>query len=344
MSPRSDAFVHVVATAGLIETLRAAGCDPGSVLAAAGLKSGDLEDPDKRISLRQYISLLDYAAQRSGDDCFGLHFGARFDPGSYGALGFVALNSPTIGAALLNVGRYLSVMRDQCRVILEVEGNTARLRYRLSAATVQARRHDAELALARICSGIRTVMGPSWAPSAVQFEHGAPKDDAPYTRFFAAPVRFGQSANVLAFGQEVLNATIQAADSRLLRILEGLMEEQLSRRRSDNDLVERVRRQVLEALHSGAPAIGEVAAAGGMSTRTLQRRLAEEGLTYNKLVDDLRYDLALEYLQEQSLSISEIAFLLGYSEASAFDRAFRRNSGLSPLEYRRQIRPSARPA
>ncbi len=344
MSSSPKAFIQVAAIIGLTEALRRAGCNPEKICEAAGLRPSDLRDPDASIALHAYLNLLELAAQGSGDDCFGLRFGASYDPGDYGALGFVALNSPTVGAGLLNVGRYLGVMRDHCKVILEVENRLARLRYRLAAGTIGLRRQDAEMALARMCRGIRLVLGKDWAPREVHFEHPAPRDDAPHRDVFGAEVRFGQAMNAMIFDQQVLDIEIPSADSRLLRILEGFLEEELSRRRADPDLVQRVRRQVLDALGTGVPGIAEVAAAAGMSIRTLQRRLGEQGLTYNKLVDDLRHELALQYLEAREVSISEIAFLLGYSEASAFDRAFRRRSGVSPLEFRRRLAGTAQPA
>ncbi len=344
MSSSPKAFIQVAAITGLPEALRRAGCNPEQLCDAVGLRPAELRDPDASIPLHSYLNLLELAARSCGDDCLGLHFGAGYDPGDYGALGFVALNSPTVGAGLLNVGRYLGVMRDHCRVILEVEDGQARVRYRLAAGSVSLRRQDAEMALARMCRGMRLVLGSDWAPREVQFEHPAPPDVAPHREVFGTEVRFGQAMNAMIFDQKVLDIEIPSADSRLLRILEGFLEEELSRRRADPDLVQRVRRQVLDALGSGVPGIAEVASSAGMSIRTLQRRLGEQGLTYNKLVDDLRHELALQYLEAREVSISEIAFLLGYSEASAFDRAFRRRSGVSPLEFRRRLGKAARPA
>jgi len=344
VSSSPKAFVQVAAIIGVTEALRRAGCNPDKICQAVGLQPADLRDPDASIPLPAYLNLLELAARRSGDDCFGLRFGDGYDPGNYGALGFVALNSPTIGAGLLNVGRYLGVMRYHCRVVLEVENRLARLRYRLAAGSVSLRRQDAEMALARMCRGIRAVLGGDWAPREVHFEHPLPQDGTPHREIFRTQVHFGQPMNAMIFDQDVLDVEIPSADSRLLRILEGFLEEELSRRRADPDLVQRVRRQVLDSLGSGVPGIAEVASSAGMSVRTLQRRLGEQGLTYNKLVDDLRHELSLQYLEAREVSISEIAFLLGYSEASAFDRAFRRRSGVSPLEFRRRLGGAAQPA
>ena len=344
MSSSPKAFVQVAAIIGLPEALRRAGCNPEKICEAVGLQPAELRDPDASIPLHAYLNLMDLAARSGSDDCLGLHFGASYDPGDYGALGFVALNSPTVGAGLLSVGRYLGVMRDHCRVMLEVENRLARGRYRLAAGSVGLRRQDAEMALARMCRGMRLVLGEDWAPRQVHFEHPAPPDATPHREVFRTEVRFGQAINAMIFDQEVLDIEIPTADGRLLRILEGFLEEELSRRRADPDLVQRVRRQVLDALGSGVPGIAEVASSAGMSIRTLQRRLGEQGLTYNKLVDDLRHELSLQYLEAREVSISEIAFLLGYSEASAFDRAFRRRSGVSPLEFRRKLGDAAQPA
>ena len=344
MSASPKAFVQVAAISGLKEALRRAGCDADRICEAVGLRPSDLDDRDASIPLLPYLAFLDQAARDSGDDCLGLRFGAAFDPANYGALGFMALNSPTIGAGLLNVARYLGVMRDSCRVLLEVEGGLARLRYQLTASSARLRRQDAEMALGRICAGIRAVMGPDWAPQEVLFEHSGPADDGTHREILGAPVRFEQPLNALIFDPAVLDVEIGTADSRLLRILEGFLEEELSRRRANPDLVQRVRRRVLDSLSSGVPGIGEVAQSAGMSVRTLQRRLGDQGVTYNRLVDDLRHDLSLQYLEARGVSVSEIAFLLGYSEASAFDRAFRRRTGLSPLEYRRRLDSAAQPA
>ena len=153
MSSSPKAFVQVAAIIGVTEALRRAGCNPDKICQAVGLQPADLRDPDASIPLPAYLNLLELAARRSGDDCFGLRFGDGYDPGNYGALGFVALNSPTIGAGLLNVGRYLGVMRDHCRVVLEVENRLARLRYRLAAGS--ARCWAATGRLARSTSSIR---------------------------------------------------------------------------------------------------------------------------------------------------------------------------------------------
>lgn len=341
MSANPKAFVQVAAIVGLKDALRRTGCDPDRICEAVGLRPADLEDPDASIPLQPYLAFLDRAARESGDDCFGLRFGAGFDPANYGALGFLAINSPTIGAALAKGARYLGVMRDNCRVFLEVEGGMARLRYQLSAASVGLRRQDAEMALGRVCGGIRKIMRRNWSPREVLFEHPAPPDISPHREILGAEVRFGQPLNALIFEQDVLDFEIETADSRLLNILEGFLEEELSRRRANPDLIQRVRRWVLDALSSGVPGIAEVAQTAGLSVRTLQRRLGEQGTTYNKLVDDLRYDLSLQYLEASNVSVSEIAFLLGYSEASAFDRAFRRRTGVSPMEFRRRLNSSA---
>lgn len=178
-SRQADLQVQVAATAGFLDALVESGCDSDAILRTVGPSRGDLDDPDNAIALAQFIGLLDLGAHHSGDRCFGLHLGTRLDPADMGVLGFVALNSSDIGRAILNVGRYISVMKDQCRVILEVERPTARVRYRLSTMNARTRRQDSDLAMSRMQSFIRGILAPDSTPQEVQLEHAPPGDRGP---------------------------------------------------------------------------------------------------------------------------------------------------------------------
>lgn len=332
--------IQVAATAGIIAAIEDTGIAPELVLAEAGLTRAALADPERRIPLAKWIALLEGAAERLGDPCFGLHFGAAFDPAAYGALGYVVLNSPTVGVALDNVSRYLGVHRDATELALKIEGRTARTVYRVHSLNIDLGRQDAELAVARLFNALRVAIGGDWSPDAVWFTHSPPADEAEHRRVFGAPVHFHRPTNSLVFERAFLDHPIANADPRLYRILERHIDDALARMPAGDDLIDRVRELVARSLGSGIPTINEVAATLGMGTRTLQRRLQAAGLDYSEVVDSVRRRLALDWIDRQAMTATEIAFLLGYSESSAFSRAFRRWTGDSPGAYRRRQRPT----
>jgi AraC-like DNA-binding protein len=198
---------------------------------------------------------------------------------------------------------------------------------------------------AAVAVGLRLMQhlsGDDWRPLRVELAHPAPRSKAEHVRVFGAPVAFGARRSGLVLDAAVLDRPVPAADRRLLPLVERHLDELLAARAPDA-FVAQVREAIAESLCDGSPSIRTLAKRTGMSVRTFQRRLDERGIVFRELVAEIRQELARRYLAESTTNLTEVAFLLGYSELSAFDRAFRRWTGSTPLAMRRRLRgaPSA---
>lgn len=336
MPTHPEASVRAAALVGVEARITAATGDAQSVFRAAGLRLEDVSDPSVWIDQETFRRLLDLAVEATDDPLFGLHLGSDFDPKTYGVLGFAALNCGTLGEALGSVIQYFSVMRKGLRFALSKDNDYALLKFEAppgSEETIPCQ--EAELAMTRICKGIRAIIGDDWNPQETHFAHERSCDTQEHEGFFGSPVRFGMEANCLIFPRSDLGRSNECADRRLYQILRPKMDELLPSSAERDGLIDRVRAEVARSLAEGA-ALAEVARRLGMGARTLQRRLRDQGQAYNAIVEEVRREHSISYLRRADLSISEIAFRLGYSEASAFDRAFRRWRGTSPLAFRRR--------
>ena len=324
---------------GIWPCIAAAGGDAERVFRGAGLDLNAIRDPSRWIHQDQYRRVLELASEATGDDCFGLRAGAAFDLRNYGILGYATLNCGTLGEAAASLVRYFGVMRKGARFTLKVEGETACIRFHAVKGSHEIPRHEAELALARVCKGIRDLVGSDWMPQRVHFAHRRESELAEHEGFFGVRPRFGMEGNWVFLSRSDLQRRNRTADRRLYQILKHRLEALLPERAED-DLVLKVREEIAEALSEGA-ALNAVAGRLGLGARTLQRRLRDRGLAYNDLVERVRQEESYRHLRHDDLQISEIAERLGYSEVSAFDRAFRRWSGTSPLAFRQDVRRSA---
>jgi len=178
--------------------------------------------------------------------------------------------------------------------------------------------------------------GSDWAPVEVQFEHQAPAQTSEQARVFGAPASFGHGANALVVEPEFCERQIPAADARLYPILRRYLDRILDELPPEAGLLASVRRVIGDLMRQGDPKLGQVASKLAIGPRTLQRRLKDHGVDFNGLVDDTRRQFSLRYLQDRKNTLTEVAYLLGYSEVSAFNRAFKRWTGSTPSDYRRK--------
>lgn len=328
-------MMSTAAATGLIDAIKAAGGDPERLLRSVGLDPAAVADRHAFIPSAGFTLALEEAARVTGDDCFGLHFGERYHPKDIGPLVYVMLNSPTMAVAFENVARYLHIFNEAATVSFTRSQPYALLRHRLSGVPMHASRQHEEYVLTVGLATIRLMAGSEWRPVEVRFEHDAPSLTEEHTRVFGAPVLFRCDGNVMVIEREFCDQQVPTADRRLYPILEEYLERQLERTPSEAPLVVAVGRAIEQAMSNGEPRLGQVARALGVSGRTLQRRLNECGVEYKTLVADIRRRLALRYLADLKHTLSEVAYLLGYSEISAFSRAFKRWTGVAPSEHRR---------
>lgn len=326
--------VRAAGAHGVLEAVAAAGGSPERALAAAGLRASDLADPDRFVDLTKLASLFTEAAREAGDDGFGLHVGCAFDPGALGALSYAVFHAATLGTALHNLQRYIHSHLQGARVALEVEGEECRLVFDFPIAGEG--RQGVESAMALVLQILRRLVGAQWCPRRVLFSHRRPASIALHERVFGAPISFGAPVDgALVFASADLARPVAGADRRLLPIVERHLDQILEATREDDTWLREVRAIIARSVCDGHPGLGAVARRLGQSERTLQRRLGERGVVWKRLVEDVRRELAIRYLEDEKTPLTEVAFLLGYSELSAFHRAFRRWTGATPQRFRR---------
>ncbi len=318
----------------LIEGLAAVGVDPDSLLQELSIDRALVDDPEARIPFRKYAAMFEAAAERSGDDCFGLHLGVKAEPQMFDVLGYAVMSCPTLEAALHTACRYTRVLYDD-EMRLDVEGDVAHLMFRIVGPDVTSCRQAAEDKGAHLRSIVHVLARAELRLLEVRFEHPAPANSEEHRRIFDCPVLFEQAFNALTFEAALLEGKLATADERLLRIMVRVIERALRELPPPDEFLEKVRQFVLASLPQGNISSADMAQRLCMSARTFQRRFAEHGMTYHRFLNQTRYALSLSYLRQPKLSISEIAFLLGYMDVSAFSRAFVRWAGLTPGEYRR---------
>ena len=333
--PTSPIGVSVRSVRPVLERLRALGLDVAAVVAASGSDAAELDDETARIPHALALALWREAVRASRDESFGLHAAEQIRPGAFDVLEYAIRSSATLGDGLERLVRHHRVLHDAAVVRLEVDGERAVLSHALPAPAVALPRHPAEFIVAAWLVTARQATGTELVPVEVRFRHARPEDLAEHERLFRAPLRFDAETNGLVLARAELERPLVKADPGLCAVLERHVRELLDGIPRAGQISDRVRPLLAQELASGVPALGAVARRLHMSPRTLQRELQRDGTTLRELADGLRRELALRYLAEQRLAISEVAFLLGFSEVSAFHRAFKRWSGRTPAEFRR---------
>lgn len=333
---RLQATVSVRSVRPVAERLRALGLDVGAALASAGADPAILDDPQGRLPHALAIAVWQEAVRRSGDDAFGIHAAEQIRPGAFDVLDYATRSSATLGEGLERLVRYHRLLHDAALVQLRVDGDVARLTHALPPAAAAALpRHPAEFIVAAWLVVARQATGLDLAPVEVTFQHAPPADPSEHRRVFRAPLRFDQPQNGIVLRRSLLDTPLVKADPGLCAVLERHIDALVASVPAATAFRDRVRQVVARTLSSGGPNAATVARHLHMSRRTLQRQLDADGTTFRALADGLRHELALRYLGERTIAIAEVAFLLGFSEPSAFHRAFKRWRGTTPSAYRR---------
>jgi AraC-like DNA-binding protein len=316
-----------------VEALAATGADVGALLAAVGIERSILDDVDARVPVSVDLALWAEAQRLSGDECFGLHVAERLRPGAFDVLSYTMRTSATLEGAFERLVRFNRLLHDVADLRLGRDGAEARLTVRLLPDGNP--RQLGEFALAAFTLFSRDATGVDVMPRAVEFSHAEPADTAEHRRIYRAPVFFARPETTLVLPRGALELPMRQADPNLCTVLERQLHELLARLPTGESLLDRLRRQIAAQLCGGDPTVEAVARRMFMSPRTLHRRLREAGTSYRLVLEGLRQDLAARYLSEDRLSIADAAYLLGFSEASAFHRSFKRWTGRTPADYRR---------
>ena len=311
----------------------------GPEAAEAMKRAGMVEEPSPEalVAFESGVALLEEAARLSKRDDVGVRFALQMPWADLGVLAYVVLHAPTVGAAFTNLRRYFAIQQTAAAFSLEVDGATAHLGYALRRAPHEPARQHALTVLTLVVRLVRDgLRDPAWAPAEITLPHAPPTQASDALAMLGAPVRYRADAAALVFPAEVLRRAMVTADAGLFPILVRHADECLAKLPAlDDDILGEVRRLVASMVGNSTLTIEDVAARMTTSARTVQRQLQVHGHTFKELVDEVRANMARRHLADPDVTLTDAAFMLGYSDLSAFSRAFRRWTGQSAQEYRR---------
>ena len=318
--------------APLKEVLPEYGIDFSALARRAGIDPDMLSLPNARCPSARVQKIWRLAAAETGDPLLGLRVGSLVRPGVFHALGLGIVSSTSVLAALRRIERYSSVVSTNGRFVLIQQDGLASLETRRTERTVDPMREWLDATVVAVCRMLRLCAGPAATPVKVRLPDRYNPPVAAYRAALGCPVEFRGESIAIAFDAQVAarpvlsgNPELAAeADRIAVRYLEGMVPDSTAAR---------VRALLLQAMPSGDVDQEAVARALHQSPSTLQRRLREEGTSYQRLLDATRRELAVDYLRQGSHSLADITFLLGFSDQSNFTRAFRRWTGRTPREY-----------
>ena len=324
-------FAHkVVAAAG-------GGVDAAAMLASVGIAPDAPLDAGQMIPAQRYYELLEKIAGQIDVTDLPVRTGASMRLDEYGALGLAFKAATTLGASFARVERYAGLWTSVVEYELRpATGGTLFILHRAGERRLGMRLSN-EATLVSAVAIARQVCPVPLAPVEVLVRHPAPRRVAAHEEWFGCPVRFGAERDAILFSDETLARPNILGDEGISQYLTTHLDAELSEMTWEPALVMQARAAIAQALSEGAPKMAEIASGLGLSARSFHRRLSEHGMSFQSLTEETRRDLAEGLLRDERHSLAEIAFLTGFSEQSAFTRAFKRWVGTTPATYRKDI-------
>ena len=311
------------------------GHDPAPLFESQHIDVRKISDPNARMSKTALNAVWANAAKLIDDPSFGLRSAEFLHPSHMGALGYAWLASTSLRTALNRLSRYVHFIADNIEVDL-IEGNE-KFEVTVRECDVTNRMSWAsDSSLAIVITLCRINYGSKLNPVSVDFQHAEPRNSGNYFALFKCPVNFGEEVDRITLNKDAVDKKLPSANPQLAQLSDQVMIQTLARLNKER-IVPRVKSAIIDLLPSGNVNDEMVAEALNMSTRALQRKLQKKETTFKQLLTETRQELADKYIRNNQLSLTEISFMLGFSEVSSFSRAFKRWTGESPSEYRYSV-------
>ncbi|MEM9304688.1 MAG: AraC family transcriptional regulator [Pseudomonadota bacterium] len=312
--------------------IESGGHDPRPLFEEAGIDPALRGDAGARIPMVQQEALLSLIAERTGDTTLGVRSVENLHPSHLGPLGYAWLTSTSVEAALRKIERYSAVTSDS--VSVEIEADSMEVVVTFDWPNLRAlypiQHFTASAVLVRL---IRLLVGLAFTPLRIEYRPDAPADISPFESRFRCPIEFGCPQTRVFIAADVVNRVLPTAHGALEQASDDLVVKYLADR-SSRDIVSQIKAVLVELMPEGEVSAERIAERLNMSPRTLRRRLEDEGVSFREILGDLRRERALHYIRDDSLTLTEISYLLGFSEPSSFSRAFRGWTGQSPRAAR----------
>ncbi|HEY3064170.1 MAG TPA: AraC family transcriptional regulator [Methylomirabilota bacterium] len=317
----------------VLDRIARCGLSREELLRQARLDEAQLRDPDHRIPISAVARLWRAIAAHTTQPTIGLRLGKDVRAREFGLVGYVMVCSKTLGEALTRLDRYDRIVSDALNIELDAAAGATWVRLHVQSP-LQALRPAADARVAALVSVCRELVGPLQLLT-VRLPYREPPHTAEYDEFFRAPVEFGSLATAFLVSADDLERPVAQCDETLAGYLDHLAQQLLVPADDRPTVRDQIRRRLWADLPDGVPDLTTLARGLGMSSRTLQRRLRDEGTTFHQVLVELRREAAPALLRDGRLAVSEVAFLLGYEDPSSFQRAFRDAFGVSPRVFRR---------
>jgi len=315
-----------------LEVARHLGLNANSLLAQAGLSPALLSDPKQRIAVSAAVRLMEESARLSGCETLGLRMAELRQLSDFGEVSLLLSHQHNLRDALQVIVQYRHLLNDSLAIFIEETGKTVIIREEVVTETATHARQAIELAIGVMHRFCAALLGAHWHPISVNFTHEAPVDLSVHRRIFACPLEFGSEFNGIVCPSANLDTANPLANAAMARhaqrYLDSLQNENL------HSLVFDVRKAIYLLLPMGRATIEQIAQNLGMNVRTLQRRLEEDGASFSELINGVRRDLVIRYLENPGYSMGRITDMLGYSMPSSFTRWFISQFGMPPATWR----------
>lgn len=310
------------------------GIAPEPLFRKHGVPASKLFDPNARISDLLINRITAEVAELTNDPFFGLKEEQYFLPSHIGPLGFAWLASTSLRSAFERLQRYSDVIHEKIQIFITEEHNNVVISVHSDTPYSNTLyRDDAQLALlTRMC---RFISGDEWNPVKVTFIHAAPADTSYYFQLFRCPVEFNAEQNSLFVDKQNAEKRLTGSNKQLAQLNDHVVVRYLASQKKA-DIVNQVKTSILENLGEGSVTESVIAQTLHMSTRNLNRKLIEKNTSFKALLLEIRSELASQYINDPTLTLTEISYQLGFSEMSSFSRAYKRWTGQSPSEARRE--------
>jgi AraC-like DNA-binding protein len=331
-------FVHSSRFQKQLDYLQTRGGDTDHILGALSIERKEVLDPEKTFTLDQFIALLDLALKETGDELYGLKMGK--EPHIAGTVGMMCASCENLKEAYVQGCKYFNVQGDFAEIEFIDDSQYPRVKYTIAQSWLLKSPETARQEVEAMFSFLATIMqvnsNHTLHPHRIKLASIQAADLLEYRNILGVLPEFDQAENEIQFRNKDLLIPMKAFNPETFELLRSHVEAQLKRLSSASGISEKVRTILLTSLRYNFPDIETVASRLNMSPRTLQRQLSNEKTNFKTLLHNTLFDLAKQMLRKKDLTISEISYMLGYSDLGNFSRSFKRKIGCSPLEYRQK--------
>ncbi len=332
---KSNLTISISKLSSLFKILEQYRIDVKDFLKSEGIDPIIVESPDNRLPLEGVHRLYEKACSLTADEYLGLHQGEIFT-GLSNILGYVLMNCRNLGEAIEKYVKYQRIADEGRRFEYHSSGSQAVLQFHIMDERFTNERHFIDNLMVGVLAHEKKLTGKELPLLAAHFSYSTPRDIAEYKRIFRCALKFNSKMNALVFDKKYLNLPVLQPNRELLEVFEKYANQLIKKMAIQDSYSDKVSRILAATIRGETPSIEFVARQLALSVRNLQSKLSDEGTTFRNLLQNVRKELAIEYLNDSAIPIYEITYLLGFSEPSVFHRSFKHWTNYTPGTYRKQ--------